>query len=75
MKAVHKATPSIEVVDVDEPDGEGNLYGWSRRGSGPQDLTYLRWGCAQIAGHECAGVLEDGSIMEPIPRTPTACRD
>lgn len=72
MKAVRKAPPSIEVVDVDEPDGEGELVRVVTKGIWASDLTYLRWGSAQIAGDEFAGVLE-GSIMEPIPRTPTAC--
>ena len=35
------------------------------RGDGDlrSDLKYLRWGSTQIAGHEFAGVLEDGTAV------------
>ena len=36
MKAVRNAPPSVEVVDVDEPEGEGNSYGSWRRESAPR---------------------------------------
>ena len=63
MKAVRNAPPSVEVVDVDEPDGEGELVRVVATGICASDLKYLRWGSTQIAGHEFAGVLEDGTAV------------
>ncbi len=63
MKAVRNAPPSVEVVDVDEPQGEGELVRVAATGICASDLKYLRWGSTQIAGHEFAGVLEDGTAV------------
>ena len=52
MKAVRNAPPSVEVVDVDEPEGEGELVRVVATGICASDLKYLRWGSTQIAGHE-----------------------
>ena len=57
MKAVRNAPPSVEVVDVDEPEGEGELVRVVATEIYASDLKYLRWGSTQIAGHEFAGVL------------------
>ena len=57
MKAVRNAPPSVEVVDVDEPEGEGELVWVVATEICAPDLKYLRWGSTQIAGHEFAGVL------------------
>ena len=57
MKAVRNAPPSVEVVDVDEPEGEGELVRVVATEICASDLKYLRWGSTQIAGHEFAGVL------------------
>ncbi|HEX4186096.1 MAG TPA: zinc-binding dehydrogenase [Stellaceae bacterium] len=61
MKAVRNAPPSVEVVDVDDPEGEGELVRVVATGICASDFKYLRWGSTQIAGHEFAGVLEDGT--------------
>ncbi len=63
MKAVRNAPPSVEVVDVDEPDGDGELVRVVATGICASDLTYLRYGSTQIAGHEFAGVKEDGTAV------------
>jgi threonine dehydrogenase-like Zn-dependent dehydrogenase len=63
MKAVRNVPPSVEVVDVDEPEGEGELVRVVATGICASDLKYLRWGSTQIAGHEFAGVLEDGTAV------------
>lgn len=61
MKAVRNAAPAVEVVEVDEPEGEGELVKVSAVSICASDLIYLRWGSTQIAGHEIAGRLEDGT--------------
>ena len=57
VKAVRTAPPWVEVVDVDEPEGEGELVWVVATEICAPDLKYLRWGSTQIAGHEFAGVL------------------
>lgn len=68
MRAVRNAPPGVEVVEVDEPDGDGELVRVSATGICASDLLYLRFGSTQVAGHEFAGVLEDGTAVavEPI---------
>ena len=61
MKAVRNAPPTVEVVEIDEPDGPGELVRVASAGICASDLLYLRFGSTQIAGHEFAGVLEDGT--------------
>ena len=61
MKAVRNAPPTVEVVEIDEPDGPGELVRVASTGICASDLLYLRFGSTQIAGHEFAGVLEDGT--------------
>lgn len=61
MKAVRNAPPTVEVVDVDEPTGEGELVAVAVTGICASDLNYLQYGSTQIAGHEFAGTLEDGT--------------
>jgi 2-desacetyl-2-hydroxyethyl bacteriochlorophyllide A dehydrogenase len=61
MKAVRNAPPTVEVVDVDEPDGSGELIRVASTGICASDLMYLRWGSTQIAGHEIAGVRDEGT--------------
>lgn len=63
MKAVRNAPPSVEVVDVDEPEGEGDLVRVVATGICASDLKYLQYGSTQIAGHEFAGLLEDGTAV------------
>ena len=61
MRAVRCAPPGVEVVDVDEPEGDGELVEVTAVGICASDLLYIGWGSEQIAGHEIAGVLEDGT--------------
>ncbi|HEX4244820.1 MAG TPA: alcohol dehydrogenase catalytic domain-containing protein [Acidimicrobiales bacterium] len=68
MRAVRNAPPGVEVVDVDEPDGDGALIRVAAAGICASDLQYLRYESREIAGHEFAGVLDDGTAVavEPI---------
>jgi threonine dehydrogenase-like Zn-dependent dehydrogenase len=61
MRAVRNAPPGVEVVDVDEPAGEGELVRVTSAGICASDLLYLGFGSTQIAGHEFAGRREDGT--------------
>jgi len=61
VRAVRCAPPGVEVVDVAEPEGDGELVKVTAVGICASDLLYLGWGSEQIAGHEIAGVLEDGT--------------
>jgi threonine dehydrogenase-like Zn-dependent dehydrogenase len=63
VKAVRNAPPTVEVVDVDEPQGVGDLVRVVATGICASDLKYLQFGSTQIAGHEFAGVLEDGTAV------------
>jgi len=61
MRAVRNAPPGVEVVEIDEPEGTGELVQVLATGICASDLSYLRYGSTQIAGHEFAGRLEDGT--------------
>jgi threonine dehydrogenase-like Zn-dependent dehydrogenase len=61
VRAVRNAPPTVEVVDIDEPEGDGELVRVAVTGICASDLNYLQYGSTQIAGHEFAGVLEDGT--------------
>src|SRR6516162_8027355 len=61
MRAVRNAPPTVEVVDVAEPEGDDELVRVAATGICASDLMYLRAGSTQIAGHEFAGTLEDGT--------------
>ncbi len=61
MRAVRNAPPIVEVVDIDEPEGDGELVRVAVTGICASDLNYLQVGSTQIAGHEFAGVLADGT--------------
>jgi threonine dehydrogenase-like Zn-dependent dehydrogenase len=61
MRAVRNAPPEVEVVDVDEPEGDGTLIQVVAAGICASDLQYLQYGSREIAGHEFAGLLEDGT--------------
>ena len=63
MLAVRNAPPSVEVVELDEPEGGGELVRVAATGICASDLNYLRFGSTQIAGHEFAGILEDGTAV------------
>jgi 2-desacetyl-2-hydroxyethyl bacteriochlorophyllide A dehydrogenase len=61
VRAVRNAPPGVEVVEIDEPEGDGELVRVAATGICASDLNYLRFGSTQIAGHEFAGVLDDGT--------------
>jgi threonine dehydrogenase-like Zn-dependent dehydrogenase len=61
VRAVRNAPPGVEVVEIDEPAGIGELVRVAATGICASDLNYLRWGSTQIAGHEFAGTLPDGT--------------
>lgn len=63
MKAVRNAPPSVEVVEIDEPEGDGALVRVAATSICASDLKYLKFGSTQIAGHEFAGVLDDGTAV------------
>jgi len=63
MRAVRNAPPEVRVVDIDEPEGDGELVRVAGTGICASDLMYLRFGSTQIAGHEFAGVLPDGTAV------------
>jgi len=63
MRAVRNSPPNVQVVDVDIPEGEGELIQIAGVGICASDLNYLDWGSTQIAGHEFAGVLSDGTAV------------
>jgi 2-desacetyl-2-hydroxyethyl bacteriochlorophyllide A dehydrogenase len=70
MRAV-KGSPmsehGVEVVDIEEPSGEGLLVSIRSVGICGTDLLYLRLGSRQVLGHEIAGVLEDGTAVAVEP--------
>ncbi len=63
MKAVRNAPPTVQVVEIDEPEGDGELVRVAATGICASDLNYLRFGSVEIAGHEFAGTLEDGTAV------------
>jgi threonine dehydrogenase-like Zn-dependent dehydrogenase len=69
VKAVRNAPPGVEVVEVDEPEGEGELIKVTAVSICASDFLYLQFGSRQIAGHEIAGVMDDGTAVavEAIP--------
>jgi threonine dehydrogenase-like Zn-dependent dehydrogenase len=63
MKAVRNVPPGVAVVDIAEPDGDGELIRVAAVSICASDFLYLRYGSVQIAGHEIAGVLADGTAV------------
>ncbi|ONH33323.1 zinc-dependent alcohol dehydrogenase [Pseudofrankia asymbiotica] len=63
MKAVRNAPPGVEVVEVDEPAGDGELVRVAAVSICASDFLYLRYGSRQIAGHEISGTLADGTAV------------
>jgi threonine dehydrogenase-like Zn-dependent dehydrogenase len=63
VRAVRNAPPGVEVVEIDEPEGDGELVRVSSVGICASDLNYLQAGSTQIAGHEFAGVTGDGTAV------------
>lgn len=63
MKAVRCAPPGVKVVEVAEPDGEGELIRVKAASICASDLRYLTYGSQKIAGHEISGVTSDGQAV------------
>jgi len=63
MRAVRSTPPGVTVVDVDEPDGPGEVVAIRSAGICASDLTYIRWGFDKLLGHELAGVTADGTAV------------
>lgn len=63
MKAVRGAAGGVEVVEIDEPLGDGELVKVSAVSICASDLRYLRRGSTQFIGHEISGFTQAG---EPV---------
>jgi threonine dehydrogenase-like Zn-dependent dehydrogenase len=61
MRAVRSTPPGVSVVDVDEPEGAGELVKIRSAGICASDQMYIAYGCTVILGHELAGVTDDGT--------------
>lgn len=61
MKAVRGAGDGVDVVDLDEPPGTGELLDMRATSICSSDLMYIDLGMTRILGHELAGVREDGT--------------
>ena len=68
MKAVRGRAGGVEVVEVDPPDGAGELIAIRSVSICASDLRYLAYGTDRILGHEITGVTQDGTpvIVEGI---------
>ncbi len=63
MRAVRSTKPGVTVVDVDEPDGPGELIKITSASICASDLGYIEMGSTMVLGHELAGVTEDGRTV------------
>jgi len=63
MKAVRAVEGGVDVVDVEEPPGAGELLEMKSTSVCASDLMYIRLGCRKILGHELAGIREDGTAV------------
>ncbi len=63
MRAVRSAPPGVTVVDVDEPDGPGELIAIRSAGICASDFLYIGYGSRFLLGHELAGVTENGTAV------------
>ncbi len=61
MRAVRSTPPGVAVVDVDLPDGTGELVKIRSAGICASDYKYIRFGSTMILGHELAGETQDGT--------------
>jgi 2-desacetyl-2-hydroxyethyl bacteriochlorophyllide A dehydrogenase len=60
MRAVRSTGEGVEVVDVDQPAGPGELLTMRTASICGSDLGYIAMGSRFVLGHELAGVTEDG---------------
>ncbi|MDT3440604.1 MULTISPECIES: zinc-binding dehydrogenase [unclassified Pseudofrankia] len=63
MKAVRAAEGGVQVVDLPEPPGTGELLQMRSASICSSDLLYISYGCRYILGHELAGVDEGGNAF------------
>src|SRR3954469_10070639 len=63
MRAVRSTKPGVTVVDVDEPEGPGELIKITSASICASDLGYIAMGSTMVLGHELAGVTEDGRTV------------
>ena len=63
MRAVRSNPPGVTVVDVDEPEGPGELVQIRSASICSSDFAYIDYGSTSILGHELAGVTEDGRAV------------
>ena len=63
MRAVRSTPPSVTVVDVDEPDGPGELISIRSASICASDLNYIGYGVQNVLGHELAGITQDGRAV------------
>ena len=63
MRAVRSTPPGVSVVDVDVPDGAGELVKIRSASICASDFKYIAYGTTKILGHELAGVTEDGTVV------------
>jgi 2-desacetyl-2-hydroxyethyl bacteriochlorophyllide A dehydrogenase len=61
MKAVRGNSGFPELIDLDEPPGDGQPIAMKAAGICASDLKYLALGTQRILGHELAGVAADGT--------------
>ncbi len=61
MRAVRSAPPGVSLVEIDEPDGDGEVVSIGSAGICASDFAYIGYGCTMVLGHELAGVTEDGT--------------
>jgi threonine dehydrogenase-like Zn-dependent dehydrogenase len=61
MCAVRSTPPGVAVVDVDLPDGTGELVKIRSAGICASDNKYIKFGSTMILGHELAGETQDGT--------------
>jgi threonine dehydrogenase-like Zn-dependent dehydrogenase len=69
MRAVRSDPPKgVTVVDIDEPEGPGELIAIKSASICSSDYGYIAHGSTSILGHELAGVTEDGRpvVIEAI---------
>ena len=63
MRAVRSTPPGVSVVDVDEPEGSGELVKIRSASICASDYKYIAYGSTMILGHELAGETEDGTAV------------
>jgi threonine dehydrogenase-like Zn-dependent dehydrogenase len=63
MRAVRSTPPGVAVVDVDEPDGPGELISIRSASICASDFMYIQYGSTFTQGHELAGLTEDGRAV------------